>query len=170
MKKLLFFIIFVLSITILAVSCGKTNKTIEKQAKKNLMYGNVIRVYDGDTLTLEGNIKIRLYGIDAPELKQKGGKLSRSFLYNKVYGKKIAFEEMSTDRYGRIVAKIYLKDEYINRYMLENGAAWWYEEYAPNDTDLKEAFQNAKKNRVGIFKDYNIKNPADYRKENKKQN
>ena len=51
--------------------------------------------------------------------------------------------------------------------MLEQGAAWWYEEYAKNDTDLQSAFETAKKNRIGIFKNYKIKKPSEYRKENK---
>ncbi len=139
----------------------------EKEEKTDRRNGVVIKVYDGDTLTLEGKVRLRLYGIDAPELKQKGGKFARELLYNKIYNKRIEYVPMSTDRYGRIVAKIYFKDEYINKYMLLNGGAWWYEDYAKNDTDLKEAFENAKKNRVGIFKDYNIKNPSEYRKEMK---
>lgn len=139
----------------------------EKEEKTDRRNGVVIKVYDGDTLTLEGKVKLRLYGIDAPELKQKGGKFARELLYNKIYNKRIEYVPVSTDRYGRIVAKIYYKDEYINRYMLLNGGAWWYEEYAKNDNDLKTAFENARKNRTGIFNDWKIKNPSEYRKEQK---
>lgn len=176
MKRILLTILILLSI----ISCGENNEELaknvkiitdslqkEKTEKSDRKNGVVVKVYDGDTITLEGKVKLRLYGIDAPELKQKGGKFARELLYNKIYNKRIEYVPMSTDRYGRIVAKIYFKDEYINKYMLLNGGAWWYEDYAKNDTDLKEAFENARKNRVGIFKDYNIKNPSEYRKEMK---
>ena len=158
------------------ISCGKKQNFFEKiknetgikmEQKQNLKTGHVIKVYDGDTITLEDKTRIRFYGIDAPELKQKGGKFSQENLYNKIYNKKIQYEVISVDRYGRTVAKVYYKGEYINKYMLESGSAWWYEEYSKNDKDLENAIENAKKNRIGIFKDYNIKNPSEYRREMK---
>lgn len=158
------------------ISCGKKQNLFEKiknetginmEQNQNLKTGYVIKVYDGDTITLEDKTRIRFYGIDAPELKQKGGKFSQENLYNKIYNKKIQYEVISVDRYGRTVAKVYYNGEYINKYMLESGSAWWYEEYSQNDKDLENAFENAKKNRIGIFKDYNIKNPSEYRKEMK---
>jgi Micrococcal nuclease (thermonuclease) homologs len=172
MKKLL----SILLISASLLSCGKAkdflenkfeSKNQESVVNQNLKTGYVIKVYDGDTVTLEDKTRLRLYGIDAPELKQKGGKFSQENLYNKIYNKKIQYEVISTDRYGRNVAKIYYKGEYINKYMLESGSAWWYEEYSKNDKDLETAFETAKKNRVGIFKDYNIKNPSEYRREMK---
>ena len=47
--------------------------------------GKVVSIHDGDTITaLQGKqqIKIRLFGIDAPELKQLYGKKSKRFLSN----------------------------------------------------------------------------------------
>ena len=158
------------------ISCGKKQNFFEKiksetgikmEQNQNLKTGYVIKVYDGDTITLEDKTRIRFYGIDAPELKQKGGKFSQENLYNKIYNKKIQYEVISVDRYGRTVAKVYYNGEYINKYMLESGSAWWYEEYSQNDKDLENAFENAKRNRIGIFKDYNIKKPSEYRKEMK---
>ena len=154
-----------------AKSVENITNSIQKEKDENTdrKTGYVIKVYDGDTVTLEDKTRLRLYGIDAPELKQRGGKFARELLYDRIFNKKIEYEVISTDRYGRQVAKIYHKNEYINLYMLQNGGAWWYEEYSKNDTDLKNAFETAKRNRVGIFKDYNIKNPSEYRKEMKRK-
>lgn len=130
--------------------------------------GLVAKVYDGDTVTLANGTKIRFYGIDAPELHQKGGKFARDNLCKKICDRQIEYEPVSTDRYGRTVAKVYYNDEYINKYMVASGSAWYYEQYAKDAFDLKSAFDNARAKRLGIFKDYNIEMPSEYRKSHKK--
>ena len=176
-KKILMLMLSLLSL-MTVISCENTRENekichLPDQNCNSLLpkqRGIVIKVYDGDTLTLQGDIKIRLYGIDAPELNQKGGKLSKNALHEKVYGKQVEFDEISKDRYGRIVAKVYIKGEYVNRYMLENGLAWWYSEYAADDTELRDSFESAKNEHKGIFKDYNIEEPSEFRKRNRKSN
>lgn len=52
--------------------------------------GKVVSIHDGDTITAlqdKRQIKVRLYGIDAPELKQPYGKKSKQFLSNLITGK-----------------------------------------------------------------------------------
>ena len=68
----------------------------------------VLDVHDGDTVTVApmGDvrvpIKLRLYGIDAPELEQKGGPQSRDHLLSLVRpGQGVEVIKMSTDKYGR---------------------------------------------------------------------
>ncbi len=66
MRKILFLIyIFILSLTSMAIS------------------GQVIDVADGDTLVIRSGskkIRVRMYGIDAPELKQRYGEISKKYL------------------------------------------------------------------------------------------
>lgn len=140
------------------------NINLKNNTNSNLKKGHVKKVYDGDTVTLEDGTKIRLYGIDSPELKQKGGKFSKDTLSNIILNTTIEYEIINTDRYGRNVSKVYYKGKYINLYMLEQGAAWWYEDYAKKDKDLEQAFNNAKSKKIGIFKEKGIENPSDYRK------
>lgn len=130
--------------------------------------GLVAKVYDGDTVTLANGTKIRFYGIDAPELHQKGGKFARDNLCKKICDRQIEYEPVSTDRYGRTVAKVYYNGEYINKYMVASGSAWYYEQYAKDAYDLKSAFDNARAKKLGIFGDYNIEMPSEYRKSHKK--
>ena len=50
----------------------------------------VVKISDGDTITVlngKEQTKVRLYGIDAPELKQPYGKKSKQFLANLIAGK-----------------------------------------------------------------------------------
>lgn len=171
MKKILAVILLSLSI----FACNNKNLSSnlfgkeKEQNSENLRKATVVKVYDGDTVTLADGTKLRLYGIDAPEKKQNGGMFAQQMLYSKIFGKNIEYDPINTDRYGRTVAKIYLNGEYINEYMVKNGGAWYYEEYAKNDYDLKNAFINAKNNKIGIFKDKNIENPSNYRREKREK-
>ena len=72
--------------------------------------GRVVRVADGDTITvLDSDTqqhKIRLAGIDAPESKQPYGQASRKHLAELVAGKNVTVEWAKHDKYGRIVGKV----------------------------------------------------------------
>lgn len=118
--------------------------------------GKVLSVYDGDTITVSTidnqRVKIRLYGIDAPELKkQPYGKASRDYLQRLILNKTVEVTELGKDMYNRTVAKIYYKNEYINLKMVLTGNAWHYSQYA-KDLDLKEAQEVAKDHEVGLWK------------------
>ena len=90
----------------------------------------VLDVYGGDTVTVApmGDvrvpIKIWLYGIDAPELEQKGGPQSRDHLLSLVRpGENVEEIRMSTDKYGSMVALV-ATDRVLNADMLEACQAW----------------------------------------------
>ena len=94
--------------------------------------GTVLDVHDGDRMIVApmGDVrtplKIRLYGIDAPELEQKGGPQSRDHLLALVQpGQDVEVIKMSTDKYGRTVALV-ATDRVLNADMLEAGQAWAY--------------------------------------------
>lgn len=65
--------------------------------------------WDGDTI-LGGKNRIRIWGIDAPELSDRGGEASRDFLRALVAGKPLTCEVLDRDRYGRRVARCILPD------------------------------------------------------------
>ncbi|MCH7722230.1 MAG: thermonuclease family protein [Bacteroidetes bacterium] len=86
---------------------------------------NVTSVYDGDTCTVDIDLglhtwvrkeKIRLYGINAPEIRGKErpkGLKSRDFLREQILGKEITIETLKDKKgkYGRYIGKIWLKNE-----------------------------------------------------------
>ena len=118
--------------------------------------GKVISVYDGDTITVSTvdnqKVKIRLYGIDAPELKkQPYGAASRNYLQRLILNKYVEVTDLGKDMYSRTLAKIYLKNEYINLKMVQNGYAWHYAQYS-KDMDLKGAQITAKDHEVGLWR------------------
>lgn len=68
-----------------------------------------IPVWDGDTI-LRGPDRIRIAGIQAPELSEPGGIASRDHLRALVAGQPLACDSHGRDRYGRRVATCYLPD------------------------------------------------------------
>jgi endonuclease YncB( thermonuclease family) len=94
----------------------------------------VIRVADGDTLTLfsrERDIeKIRLYGVDAPESGQPWGPEAGIFVSDLAMLQEVEIEALERDRYGRLVAVLRLPDgRSLNEELLRNGHAWVYRDY-----------------------------------------
>ena len=115
--------------------------------------GKVVSIHDGDTITLlqdKQQIKVRLFGIDAPELKQPYGKKSKQFLANLIAGEVVEVDENGKDRYKRTIGTIYLNGADINAQMVANGYAWAYrkfsKKYAPQES-------KAKKQGLGLWRD-----------------
>ena len=135
------------------------------------LVGKVIKVYDGDTITMlvDGEKeKIRFYGIDSPEKNQSYGIESRDFVRSKIMDKKVKVKVVNTDRYGRKIGKIYYdNNRYLNLECVRTGNAWWYEYYASNEEDLKLAQEQAKRSRKGLWKEKNPVNPYEWRKKKK---
>ena len=82
-----------------------------------VLVGTVTRVVDGDTIVVElssGVIRVRLYGIDAPEHNQPGGYESASTLRWMVERKQVSLEPINQDRYSRMVAKVFVGQTNVN--------------------------------------------------------
>ncbi|EAK0822815.1 nuclease [Campylobacter lari] len=125
----------------------------------------VSRVVDGDTIEAkfeDEKLKIRLFGIDAPESDQAYGKMATQFLKAIVLNKEVVLNVKDEDKYGRILAIVYLNDKDINQVMVKNGFAWAYEHYS----DLYVNEQNyAKENKKGLWVDENPIEPYKWRKQ-----
>ena len=81
------------------------------------------RVYDGDTITINKQ-NIRLFGIDAPELKEPYGFLARDYLRALVKGIEVSCTLTGKTTYQRVVARCYMPSGYeINQLMVEGGVA-----------------------------------------------
>jgi len=135
-----------------------------------------VKVSDGDTLNVQkvengkfvGEVmKIRMFGIDAPEKTQDYGIESKQALEKLVNGKTLEIEEKNRDRYGRTVAVVYVNGKNVNEEMVKNGNAWWYQEYDKKDTKMQAYQENAKKNKLGLFEKRGYVEPWNYRKEKK---
>ena len=139
-------------------------------------------IIDGDTIRIE-NYKIRLEGIDAPEIKQQCkkekfkisliigftfyedyncGTVSKENLVKKIGSSKIKCISTSQDRYKRYLATCFRDKINLNKWMVRNGHALAYKRYS-NKYVLAEEF--AKENKLGLWKGKFI-NPEKWRKLN----
>ena len=124
----------------------------------------VIKISDGDTIVVlsgKEQTKVRLYGIDAPELKQPYGKKSKQFLANLIAGKVVGVEENGKDRYKRTIGTIYLNGADINAQMVENGYAWAYRKFSKKYTPQES---KAKSQKLGLWRDKEPIPPGEWRR------
>lgn len=136
-------------------------------------------VHDGDTLRVQRNgeeLKIRLCGIDAPEIEQQFGIESREHLRSLIDqgiddGRLIVLP-VEQDQYGRTVAEIFVPMEntqeeiHLTSQMVADGYAYHYERYSggcPNGQVLAGAEEQARSQSAGVWSNQNALKPWDYR-------
>ncbi|MCP4336613.1 MAG: hypothetical protein GY679_02045 [Mycoplasma sp.] len=129
----------------------------------------VKRVIDGDTIVLNNDMRVRLYGIDAPEISQSFGLFARDWLKRTIEHKTVTLEQKGFDRYGRMIAIVKTKHANINETLVYIGLAWVYERYCDEPYKQKWiSFQKAaKKYRRGVFSEPLPIPPWEFRKQNR---
>lgn len=125
----------------------------------------VFEVIDGDTILLDGKVKLRLRHIDAPEVENCKGQKAKEYLEDLVKGKKVVIQEQILDQRGRPLALVYLNNILINQKMLEQGLARYHHDQTTQEELLKGIGLEIKEKRLGIFssecyqQDENLDNP-----------
>ena len=130
--------------------------------------GKVVGLSDGDTLSVlrEGKaVKVRLHGVDTPEKAQAFGTQARQFTGELVFQRDVTVVVQATDRYGRLVGEVLLPDgRSLNQELVKAGMAWWYRQYAPNDTTLARLEAEARAAKHGLWADAHPVPPWQWRK------
>ena len=110
----------------------------------NVTGGKVIKVYDGDTITIASKLNnstddtiyrfsVRLAGIDCAEIKSKTefeknlAICSRDALHGKIIDKFVDLRNVSVEKYGRLLANVYCDGLFVNDWMLQNDYAVPYD-------------------------------------------
>lgn len=105
--------------------------------------GKVIKVYDGDTITIASKLPIRnspiyrfsvrLNGIDTPEMKTKDenekeiAQKAKEHLSGLIMNKMVELKKVKTEKYGRLLAEVYYKNIHVNANMIVNRYAVKYD-------------------------------------------
>ena len=140
----------------------------QAQLQENTWY-KVSKITDGDTFYVTTSssekYKIRLIGIDAPETRNVGVKVrkeyfgteAKNFVTQLLRNKKVklTFDVQKTDRYGRVLAYVYLENGiFLNQYLVEKGYAV-VSTFPPNVKFVEkftQAERNARKLKLGMWK------------------
>jgi len=137
----------------------------------------VERAVDGDTLKLENGERVRLIGIDTPEMHESAklyrdsqksgqnvaviqalGKRAYNFTRDLVEGKRVRleFDVEKRDKYKRLLAYVYLKDgTFVNAEIVKQGYASLMP-YPPNikyADNFKQLYKQARENNRGLWKE-----------------
>lgn len=108
-----------------------------------IQQGKVVKVYDGDTITIINYLpykgselyrfRVRLRGIDCPEIRTKDktekriAEIARDKLREKIMDKIVELENVNIDKYGRILADVKYNKKNMGDWLLENRLAIKYD-------------------------------------------
>lgn len=155
--------------------------SIQSANSKEMIEGLVIRVHDGDTLTIVDRTmkerKIRLTGIDSPELTQRFGDEARISLDSMTNRKDVRVFYEKVDIYDRILGRVIVGDLDANAQQVKTGMAWAYRSCnkyhlcRPNQDSIPHlgSESDAKNTRTGLWQDPSPEAPWDYRKSKRPQ-
>ena len=113
---------------------------------------SIISCHDGDTCNADvkgRTVKIRLAGIDAPEIEQSEGLEAKKFLESKILKKTVEFD-CKGKSYDRIVCFISLDGLDINEEMVRSGFAFDYQKFSGGK--YKTLMETAQRKKIGIWK------------------
>ncbi len=129
--------------------------------------GKVTHIAAGDSISIyyKGKEwKIRLAGIDTPEIGQPYGNQAKKFTSMMVFAQTVTINTKGMDRYGRTIAEVRLKDgQNLEHELLRNGLAWRYKRYSKNKT-LDALEKEARAAKLGLWSDRKPVPPWEWRK------
>lgn len=140
----------------------------------------LVRASDGDSFELEDDkgrkVCVRLYGIDAPESRQRFGNKSREHLIDMLKGRTLRMKTLYRDSYKRSVALVYLcsgntlDERSVNQRQVQAGMAWVYDRFCTSDicNTWKVEESLARKEKLGLWKDKNPTPPWQWRRSHKR--
>jgi micrococcal nuclease len=120
----------------------------------------VIRIIDEDTFETETGEKVRLIGINAPEISDIFGQYAKQYLSDLIKNKNVDIQSDNIsndlDRYQRLLRYIILDGVDINKKMVSDGFAFAYLKYHfSKSTDYEQAQIQARDSKKGIWGDSN---------------
>ncbi|MDH5598101.1 MAG: thermonuclease family protein [Cyclobacteriaceae bacterium] len=136
---------------------------INSTAAHSSIYGEeepvkVIEVIDGNTLKVKTEAKdifvIVLRGVDAPEVGQNYGDISKEAVEKRVLGKKVHLLSFGKDRFGNTLGEVRLKDgTWLHEELLKKGYVW--KSISNNNSNHIQYELESRKNKMGLWSEEN---------------
>lgn len=135
-------------------------------AKTFTFAGVVVKIHDGDTISVvrRGHAeKVRLAGIDCPELRQSFGHRAKNFTSRLASGQMVTVRVQGSDDYGRRLGVVLLPDgRSLNGELVAAGLAWKMK--TSKNKQLVQLEQTARRAKRGLWADDDPTPPWEYRK------
>ncbi len=160
---------------------GTTHYLVEyrKELPKGAeLTGSVADTPDADVLLLKTAenklVRVRLNGIDAPELKQPFGDKAQEQLKTLVGDQSVRVVTQGEDRTGQIIGDVYFRPKdakesdpevFLNVHLVEHGLAWHFVRYAAEKQELADAEKTAREKKAGLWADGEPMAPWDWRRQ-----
>jgi endonuclease YncB( thermonuclease family) len=143
----------------------------EAQVEPGQTFGvQVVEVTDGDTYDVRrpggSQVTIRLHGVDAPESAQSYGRAATRAARRYVGGKNVRVSVEEIGRYGRAVARVEVQGGDLGAMLIQDGLAWHYDQYAPNETEYARLERQARNANRGLWSQVNPTPPWEWRDRN----
>lgn len=172
MQKLKFKLNFSKNIAIIAIILIANQSIFTLAEASNIWHGTVVHITDGDTLRIRpigsnsqaDSLRVRIEGIDAPEICQQYGIKSAAALKKLLVLKQVTIASKRFDDYGREVAKISFNNVDVGGWMVKNGHAWSYH-YKFSNGPYGAEEKVAAREKLGLFADTSAVNPKIFRRE-----
>lgn len=111
----------------------------------------VARVIDGDTFETSEKQRIRISGIQAPEVGMCGSKEATETLERYIKGKKVFIKVVYLDSYRRQIADVYLSDGRPLSYLLASSGRVYVHQVTATDPKLLSAGSDARTKKLGVY-------------------
>jgi len=134
------------------------------------LYGKVIEVSSGDVITifnLNRPVRVKLLGVDAPEMNQAFGDVAKKHLTDLVFDKAVLAQYSGISADSSLTGRVLLNDADVGAQMIRDGAAW----FDPNSSDqlaatdrevYQQSEQAARSERRGLWQDANPTAPWEF--------
>lgn len=130
--------------------------------------GPVIAIKDGDTLDLlvdEQPVRVRVAHIDAPEREQGHYQQAKQALAELCQDHTAVVNVIDKDRYQRLVGSVQCQGQDVATFMVRQGLAWVYEQYAPANSPLFDVEDLARSQGMGLWSDTTAIAPWTWRRQ-----
>lgn len=153
MAKLVILLVFLVALASMSLNFF----LFGKQKEEN----RVVQVVDGDTFQTAGGRRVRLMGVDSPEISRCGAKEAKERLAELIGNKIVRLKEPVTESYGRTMALVYVDGKPVNEIMMDEG--WGRPDYRKNSQRevLTTAYREARNKKVGLWSLCINPNPPD---------